>query len=206
MNTPLLIQNAATTVVIYLELADGSPATGLAYTAVTAGIKKAGASSFSTFTLTSGNFADLGNGFYGISLVSGDTNTLGSLYLSFTSATTKPTLLAAFVAVAATAPPIPTPGFTPPITAIYGYIYDSAGQPLSGTSVVARIVSQPTIVHPTTDGILIGADFLTTTTDDTGFFTLSLITGTSAEFIIADANYRRTITVPGSTANLFDIP
>lgn len=206
MNTPLLIQNAATQVVIYLELADGSPATGLLYTDVTAGIKKAGASSFSSFTLTGVNFADLGNGFYGISLLAADTNTLGSLYLSFTGSTIKATLLAAFVAIAASAPPSPSPGFTPPITAIYGYIYDTSGQPVSGASVVARITSQPTIVHPTTDGILIGADFISTTTDDTGFFTLSLITGASVEFIISDANYRRTITVPGSTANLFDIP
>lgn len=206
MNTPLLVQNASAMVVVYLELLNGSPATGLAYTAVTAGLKKSNVGSFSAFTLSSGNFADLGNGFYGITLAGGDTNVLGSLYLSVVGGTIKSTLLSAFVAVAQTVPPAPGPGFTPPITAIYGYIYDSAGVPVSGASVTARIVSQPTIVHPSTDGILIGADFISTTTDGTGFFTLSLITGTSAEFIIADANYRRTITVPGSTANLFDIP
>lgn len=206
MNTPLLIQSAATSVVIYLELLDGTAATGLTFSDVTAGIKKSGASSFTSFTLTGVNFTELSDGFYLVALTSGNTDTLGSLYLSFTGSTIKSTLLAAYVSTATTAPPAPGPGFTPPITAIYGYIYDSAGQPLSDVSVVARIVSQPTIVHPTTDGILIGADFLSTTTDDTGFFTLSLITGTSAEFIIADANYRRTITVPGSTANLFDIP
>lgn len=206
MNTPLLIQSTATSVVIYLELANGSAATSLTYADVTAGIKKSSASVFTSFALTGLNFTNLGNGFYLVALSTTDTNTLGSLYLSFTGATIKATLLAAYVAVATSAPPAPSPGFTPPITAIYGYVYSSSGQPLANVSVVARVVSQPTIVHPTTDGILIGSDFLTTTTDDTGFFTLSFITGTSVEFIIADANYRRTITVPGSTVNLFDIP
>jgi hypothetical protein len=206
MNTPLLVQNAATVVVIYLEQPDGTPATAVAYTDVTAGIKKNGAGSFTSFAVTNVNFASLGGGFYSLALTSGNTDTLGSLYMNFSGSAFKPSLLAAFVAVATTAPPAPSPGFTPPITAIYGYVYNSAGVPMAGTSVVARVVSQPTIVHPTTDGILIGSDFLSVTTDSTGFFTVSLITGTSVEFIIADANYRRTITVPGSTANLFDIP
>lgn len=206
MNTPLLIQNAATSVVVYLELETGGPATGLTFSDVTAGIKKAGAGSFSGFTLSGANFSDLGNGFYEVDLATGDTNTLGSLYLSFTGTTIKSSLLVAYVTTAATAPPIPSPAFTPPITAIFGYIYDSGGQPIENVSVVARVVQQPTIIHPTTDGILIGSDFMTTTTDETGFFTLSLLTGASVEFIITDANYRRTVTIPGATTNLFDIP
>lgn len=206
MNTPLIIQNAATSVVVYLELETGGPATGLTFSSVTAGLKKAGAGSFSAFTLSGANFSDLGNGFYEVDLAAGDTNTLGLLYLSFTGATIKPALLAAYVATAASAPPIPSPAFTPTITAIFGYIYDAAGQPLEDVSVVARVVQQPKIIHPTTDGILIGSDFLSTTTDATGFFTISLLTGAQVEFIITDANYRRTVTIPGATTNLFDIP
>jgi len=206
MNTPLLIQNSATEVVIYLETEAGAPATGLTHADVTAGIKKAGAASFSAFTLDATNFADLGNGFYEVALAAGDTNTLGSLYLSFTGANLKPALLAAYVATAASAAPLPTPAFTPTVTDIFGYIYDVAGDPIENVSVYARIVQQPTIIHPTTDGILIGSDFKTTTTDATGFFTISLLTGATVEFIISDANYRRTIVVPGSSSNLFDIP
>jgi hypothetical protein len=206
MNTPLLIQNSATSVVVYLELEAGGAATGLLFSDVTAGLKKAGAGSFSAFTLTALNFTDLGNGFYEVDLAAGDTNTLGTLYLSFTGATIRSTLVVAYVTTAATAPPIPTPAFTPTVTAIFGYIYDSAGQPVEDVTVVARITQQPTIIHPTTDGILIGANFLTTTTDATGFFTLSLLTGATVEFVITDANYRRTVTIPGSTINLFDIP
>jgi hypothetical protein len=206
MNTPLLIQNTATSVVVYLEQPSGSPATGLTFSDVTAGIKKSGAGTFSVFTLTALNFTDIGGGFYNVALAAGDTNTLGSLYMSFTGTAIKPALLAAFVAVAATAPPLPVPPFTPPITAIYGYVFDAQGAPVDGASVIAHIIAQPTILHPTTDGIVIGSDFVSTQTDATGFFTISLITGTSVEFVISDANYRRTITVPGSTMNLFDIP
>lgn len=206
MNTTLLIQNAATSVVVYLELETGGPATGLVFSDVTAGIKKAGAGSFAGFTLTALNFTELDNGFYEVDLATGDVNTLGLLYLSFVGADLKPSLFVGYVATAATAPPIPTPAFTPPVTAIFGYIYDATGEPIEGVSVVARVMAQPTIIHPTTDGILIGSDFQTAQTDATGFFTISLLTGASVEFIITDANYRRTVTIPGSTANLFDIP
>lgn len=206
MNTPLLIQNAAASVVVYLELQTGGPATGLVAADVTGGIKKTGAATFSVFALSGANFTDIGNGFYEVDLAAGNTDTLGNLYLSFTGVTIKPSLFVGYVTTATTAPPLPSPAFTPPVTAIFGYIYDSAGLPIEGVSVVARVTQQPTIVHPTTDSILIGSDFLTTTTDATGYFTISLLTGASVEFIITDANYRRTITIPGSTANLFDIP
>lgn len=206
MNTPLLIQSAATSVVVYLELEDGGPAVGLVAADVTAGIKKNGAASFSVFALSGSNFTDIGDGFYEVDLVAGNTDTLGTLYLSFTGATIKSSLLAGYVATAAAAPPIPTPAFTPPVTAIFGYIYDSSGAPISNAVVAARVVQQPTVVHPTSDGILIGSSLLTTRTDDTGFFTVSLLTGASVEFIITSANYRRVVTVPGATANLFDIP
>ena len=206
MNTPLLIQNASTSLVVYLELQTGGPATSLVAADVTSGIKKNGAAAFSVFTLSGANFTDLGNGFYEVDLVAGDTDTLGSLYLSFTGASIKATLLVGYVAVATTAPPVPAPAFTPPVTNIFGYVYNSAGQPQEGANVVARVVQQPTVLHPTSDGILIGSDFLTASTDATGFFTLSLLTGASVEFIISDANYRRIVTVPGSASNLFDIP
>lgn len=206
MNTTFIIQNAATSVVVYLELQAGGPATGLTSADVTAGIKKNGAASFSVFSLTGSNFTDLGSGFYEVDLASADTDTLGLLYLSFSGAAIKQALFVGYVAVAAAAPPVPPPSFSPPLTAIFGYVYSSAGSPLADVNVVARVVQQPTIIHPTTDGILIGSEFLIAKTDSAGFFTISLLTGSRVEFIITDANYRRVVTVPGATANLFDIP
>lgn len=205
MNTPLLIQNAATSVIVYLELQAGGAAEGLTFSDVTAGLKKNGGA-FAGFTLDVTNFTEIGDGFYEVDLESGDTDTLGSLYLSFIGADFKTALLSCYVTTPVTAPPIPAPGFTPSVTDIFGYVYTTAGVPMSGVRVVARVTQQPTIVHPTTDGILIGSGFEVTTTDSVGFFTLSLLTGATVEFIITDANYRRTIEIPGSSANLFDIP
>lgn len=206
MNTPLFIRNAPTSAVVFLALEAGGPATGLTFASVTAGIKKSGAGAFTGFTLTALNFTELSDGFYEVDLAAGDTDTLGSLYLSFTGATITTTLLAGWVTTATSASPLPTPAFTPTTTAIYGYVYGVDGAPVANATVTARLTQQPTIIHPTTDGILVGSDFLSAQTDSTGFFTLTILTGASAEFVIPVANYRRTITVPAATANLFDIP
>lgn len=204
--TPLLIQSAATTVVAYLEATDGTPATGVAYTSVTGGIKKTGASAFTSFPLTAGNWLELGNGFYQVSLTASNTDTLGSLYLSFVTSTTKPSLLVGYVTTATTASPAPPPPFTPTTTNIYGYVFDMQGAPVEGTVVSARLVTAPTVIHPTTDGIGIDNGFVTTTTDSTGRFSLDLLTGATIEFLIPDLSYRRTVTIPGTNSNLFDIP
>lgn len=206
MATPLLIQSTATEVVVFLELSAGGAATGLTSADVTAGIKKEGGSSFVAFTLSGSNFSDLGNGYYMVDLTAANTDTLGSLYMSFVGADIKSALLVARVAEEATAPPSPSPPFTPTLTTIFGYIYDSGGNPEESVSVIARVINQPQIVHPTTDGILLTSDFITTTTDESGFFTMNLIAGSTVEFIISQGNYRRTVLIPGSTANLFDIP
>lgn len=205
MTTPLLLQNTPSSVVVYLELSTGLPATTLLFSDVTAGLKKEGGA-FLPFTLTALNWTNLGGGFYEVAVTALNTDTLGSLYFSFTGALIKPGLLAARVAVAVAAPPVPPAPFTPPVTTIFGYIYDQLGAPKSNVTVSARIISMPTIIHPTSDGILITEGFETVVTDSTGFFTLDLLTGTQVEFIIADANYRRVVTIPGATANLFDIP
>ncbi len=205
MNTPLFILSSPTSVVVYLELESGGPATGLTFADVTAGIKKDGSGSFSVFTLTGLNFTELSDGFYEVALEASDTDTLGSLYLSFTGATIVHALLAGFVTTVASSP-TPAPPLAPLITTIFGYIFDSGGNPVEGASVVARVVQQPTIIQTATDAIVIGSDFLTALSDETGFFSIDVLTGARVEFIITDANYRRTVTIPGSTTNLFDIP
>lgn len=205
MATPLLLQNTPSSVVVYLELSTGLPATGLLFSDVTAGLKKEGGS-FLPFVLTALNWTDLGGGFYEVAVTAANTDTLGSLYFNFSGAAIKPALLACRVAVAVAAPPVPPPAFTPPTTTIFGYIYDQVGAPKSGVIVSARIITLPTIIHPLSEGILISEGFVTATTDSIGFFTLDLLTGTQVEFIIPDANYRRVVAVPATTANLFDIP
>lgn len=205
MTTPLLLQNTASSVVVYLELSTGLPATTLTFADVTVGLRKEGGA-FLAFPVTALTFTNLSSGFYQIEVTAADTDTLGGLYFSITGATIKASLVAARVVVAASAPPVPPAGYTPPTTTIFGYLYDQAGIAKSNVTVLCRIISKPTILHPTSQGILITDQFLTTLTDAYGFFSIDLITSAQVEVIIADANYRRVITVPNASSNLFDIP
>jgi hypothetical protein len=205
MTTPLLLQSAATSLVVYLELQAGGPADALTHTDVTAALKKEGGS-FAAFALTALNFTNLGDGFYEVDLTSGNTDTLGSLYLTFIGSTVKHTLVVARVALAAAAPASPPAAFVPDTTTIFGYIYDGSGAPEEDVIVAFRTVSRPTILHPDTQGLLLTEQLVTATTDSSGFFTKDLVTGAQVEVVISAANYRRVLTVPGATANLFDIP
>ncbi len=202
--TPILIQNSAGSVTIYLETTTGAPATGLAETDVTADTKKAGAGSFSAHALTDLNFTELGGGFYEIDVSATDTNTLGNFYLRVQGGTIKTALTVSFVVVAA---PVNPPTVTPPTTvAIFGYIYGPDATPLSGASVTARILGTPTVLHPGDDGLVISQGLVVVETDTDGFFTISLIAGVSVDFFISEAGYRRTFVVPSTSTNLFDIP
>lgn len=206
MTTPLLLQNTPSSVVVYLELSTtGLPATSLAFGDVTVGLKKEGGS-FLPFPITALTWTNLGSGFYQVAVTASDTNTLGSLYFSFSGAAIKTALLVARVAAAVTAPPTPPAPFTPTTTTIFGYVYDQLGVPKSDVSVSVRTITMPTIIHPTSESVLISEGFVTTRTDVTGFFTVDLLTGTQVEFLIPDANYRRVITVPSTSSNLFAIP
>jgi hypothetical protein len=75
-----------------------------------------------------------------------------------------------------------------------------------GSNVTARVLNLPTIVHPADQGVVLDSQFTTTTTDSTGYFALTLLTGATVEISIPDAGYKRTITVPNSSTNLFDMP
>lgn len=205
MATPLLLQNTPSSVVVYLELQTGLPATGLLFSDVTVGLKKEGGS-FTAFPVTALTFTNLGSGFYEVALAATDVDTLGSLYLSFTGSSIKTGLIVANVALSASVPPVPPAPYTPQTTTIFGYIYGQNGAPSGNVSILFRMITKPAIVHPLDQGILITEPFLTTVTDSSGFFSKDLLTGTQVEVLIADANYRRVITVPGTASNLFDIP
>lgn len=202
--TATLIQDNAASVTIYLETTAGVPATGLADTDVTADLKKAGAGSFSAHTLTVTNWTELSGGFYDVGLTALDTDTAGNLYLRVQGAAVKTALTVSFVVLAA---PVNPPTVTPPDTvAIFGYLYGPDAQPLSGASVVARILGVPTVLKPGSDGLVVSQDLVSGVTDADGFFTVSLISGTDVDITISAASYRRTFLVPSLSTNLFDIP
>lgn len=202
MSTPILIQNQASSVILYLELSEtGLAATGLTFADMSAGIKKTGDAAFATFTLTAGNFTELDDGYYEVDLATGDTDTLGNLYLRFTSATTKASLIVGNVVAAASAPVVPAP-YVIPTTSIEGYVYGIDGTPEESVVVAARILTQPTILAT---GVALLPDVLTALTDSSGYFVIELLTGAQVEIQIPALNYRRTFVVPASTANLFTL-
>ncbi|NJL53722.1 hypothetical protein HC928_00355 [bacterium] len=204
--TPTIVQNSVASIVVYLELsATGLPATGLTSADLTAALKKEGGA-FSAFTLTGSNFTELSGGFYEIDFAAANTDVLGSLYLSIAGATIKTALVVARIVTTAETSAVISSTFTPTISNVFGYVYDSAGHPKANASISARLLSSPTMIHPVDQGIVLSADLITTATDEYGFFTLGLIVGTQVEVIIPAAGYRRTIRVPGTNTNLFDIP
>jgi hypothetical protein len=203
--TAILTQNSAGSVSVLFELSsDGSPALGLVDTDVTADLKKEGGS-FTAFTLTPANFTDEGGGVYEIDLAVADTDTLGNLYLRLIGPTVRSTLVVAFVTAVA-APPPPTTAPDLPTTPIFGFVKGIDGTDLAGATVSARILSAPTILQSGSEGVLVASQLITAKTDAQGFFSLDLITGSVVDIFIPGASYRRTLTVPASSSNLFEIP
>ena len=201
---PLLIQNTAGSITIYLESSvDGSAATGLTFSDVTADIKKEGGV-FTALVLTGVNFTETGLGFYEVDLAAGDTDTLGNLYLRVSGASIRTTLFSALIAEIAPVTPTTTP--SSPTTTVFGFVKDTAGAAVAGASVVATVQSTPFINHSGDEGVLITDSLIVVKTDLAGFFTMELITGAVVEIFISSANYRRTITVPANSSNLFDLP
>ena len=203
MSCPILLQNTAGAVTFLLELNDGSPATGLTFADVTADLRKEGGS-FAAMTLTALNFIELGSGFYEIVLATGDTDTLGNLYLRVQGATIQTTLATAFVAEST--PVNPTAPQSVPLTALFGYVVKPDGSPSAGASVSARILASPSVIHPSSEGLVLETGLVTAKTDAAGFFTISLLTGAEVDVTIPSANYRRTLQVPATSQNLFSIP
>lgn len=202
--TGILIQNSVGTVTVFMADTAGAPALGLVDTDVTADTKKEGAGAFSAYALTASNWTELSGGFYHVSLSAAEVDTLGNLYLRVQGAGLKTSLECSYVVAAA---PVNPPSVTPPSTvAIFGYVYGPDAQPLAGASVSARILGSPTILHPGTDGLVVAQDVVVGTTDTSGFFTLNLVVGVNMDIIISAAGYKRTITVPSTSTNLFDLP
>ncbi len=202
-STPILLQSAAATLTVYIETTAGVAATGLTYASFTAGLQKAGAAGFTSFALTGVNFVEISSGFYSVSLVAGDTNVLGNLNLRLLGATTRTALITAYVATAASI--VPDSTTAPTSTTLFGFVYDLSASPVVGAPVTARILSIPDIIMSGSDGVAISFDSVTVKTDAQGYFSLSLITGTSVDIRIPAASYSRTLVVPEANTNLFSI-
>jgi len=148
-----------------------------------------------------GTFTELGSGFYNISLSASDTDTVGTTFLQVTGVGLLSLAEGYYVSAA---PSLGTP--TTPTTTVYGTILDVSGNAVVGAAITFQAVPAPTIVHPGSFGIGIDSDLVTVSTDTDGYFSISLVTGTTVSVTIPVLCFRTTISVPASSsANLFDI-
>lgn len=202
---PILLQNTTGSLTIFLTLSTtGAPATGLTFADVSVDLKKEGEGSFTAKSLDALNFVEIGGGVYQINFTTADTDTLGTMYVRTTGATINTSLNSAFIA--ASAPVNPTTPLTIETTNLFGYITDPQGNPVVGASVSARVLATPTIGIAGSEGYVQSTSLVTAKTDNSGFFTITLVTGSQVDIFIGAANYRRTLQVPSSNTNLFDIP
>jgi len=150
-----------------------------------------------------GNLREFSLGFYEIDLSAANTSTAGSLDVRVTGPTIRTQLVSAFIAVVA--PTNPVASQPPPRTSLFGFVYQADGSPAQNISVSAKILSQPTILHPLTEGMVLGIGLVTARTDADGFFSISLVSGAQVDVFIPASGFRRTLTVPSVSTNLFDI-
>lgn len=148
-------------------------------------------------------WVEVGDGTYNLSLSADDTDTLGNMYVRVSSNTTKTVINPLFISEAAPAPVATLPVAT---TLLFGYVVDAQGAPLAGASVSARVLATPSVGFSVTEGYVQGENLVTAKTDASGFFQISLVTGLEVDFFIPSANYRRTLEVPVTSTNVFDIP
>lgn len=151
-----------------------------------------------------GNLVEFGSGFYELDLAATDTDVAGSLDVRWSGPTVRTGLLTAFVAE--TTPTSPVSTQPPPLSSLFGFIYDAQGMPVQGAAVSARVLSQPTLLHPATEGMALTSGLVTATTAADGFFSLTLVAGAQVDLFIPAAGFRRTLTVPSTATNVFDIP
>jgi hypothetical protein len=156
-----------------------------------------------TPALAPGTWNEIGGGIYTITLSANDTDTLGNLYIRVTGASIKTSLTSVFVSEEA-----PDPTATLPVTTtlLFGYVLDSQGAPLAGASVSAKPLAVPSVGYSAPEGYVQSTNLVTAQTDGSGFFQISLVTGSQVDFFIPSSNYRRTLEVPVTSTNVFDIP
>lgn len=204
MSCVILLQSQAGDVSVYVETTAGAAATGLLFSDVTVNIQKDGGSYAAMNPVLDGtSWTEVSGGWYTIRLSANDTDTLGNLYVRVEGAGLKTGLTPALISAAAPSPTATLPVAT---TLLFGYVLDSQGAPLSGAAVSAKPLSTPSVGYSGTEGYVQSTNLVTTNTDSSGFFQISLVTGSQVDFFIPSSNYRRTLEVPVASTNVFDIP
>lgn len=195
----IITQGIDAALLVAITKTDGTPATGLLFSAVQCQYLRQGDPSFNVKTLTSMNFVENGQGFYSITFIgSSELNIPGAFAFVVFGAGLQTSQNEAQIRTPASL--IPTVPVALPTCELTGNIVDAAGNPIAGASVEARILGQPTIET----NVALTDDSVTVQTDDNGVFFLTLVRLAVVEIFITRINYRRQLTVPNLTnVNLF---
>jgi hypothetical protein len=95
---------------------------------------------------------------------------------------------------------LPSP--TMNLCTISDHVIDPAGVAMENVGISARVLSVPKILS----GAGVATQIVQAFTDSSGYFSFSLIQGITADVIIPEVGYRRSVLVPSTaTANLFSI-
>lgn len=147
-------------------------------------------------------FTELGGGFYEFFFSATELDTLGSFVVRVVGPnlrTLVTTNTVVPVTVTSTSPLSP-----PDLATIFGFVHNTDGTPVVGTTVSARVLNLP-LVYAGAESSALATSLVVSKTDATGFFTLSLVVGTTVQINVPVAGYKKTLTVPAAGGNLFDI-
>lgn len=200
----LILQSTASSVTVRIFDNTGVPHVGIAATSVTGFIRKQGATAFSTFPVTVGNFSNLGNGYYAVGLSATDTNTVGSVTVLLQSTLFEDALI--HVTVVGSSASLPAgPSISVTTGSVYGVVRTGDGSPLVNATVTAVPVGAPIILSSGVEGVIVSNKPITTKTDSTGYFVISTIVGLTLDVYIPAVNYRATVVMPAGSANIADL-
>lgn len=190
---------------ILITSGTGVVRTGLVYTDVSVEFRRATDGAFVFKALQSGDFSEIGNGLYQITFVADDLRALGQFHFAVRGTPALTPAIQLYVGEAeVTSTATPGTAKTVPVNNLTGNLVDTAGQPLVGAGVAARLISTQVIGGTLSVGL--GSGVVSTQTDSNGFFILTIAQGAFVEVTIPAANYKRQLTVPvASSTPLFTV-
>lgn len=191
-----ITRGQALSVFLFLS-SDDTGVPGLLFSDVVLHWWKAGLVNVPVRPILSGEWVELGGGYYTLTLPNTDIDQLGELFLRFTGVSIDALEKEFFVEPASIAFLATTVGCI-----VSGNTLDLTGRLLAGKEVVFRPVDAPNAVA----GSLISFERILTYTDALGNFSVNLLRGATAIVEIKDAGLRQQFDVPDqSTALLLDL-
>lgn len=195
MSSVVWVDGTPLTKTIRLTTALGVPVLGLTSSDITLTEMLPG-----TGAILGASLSEISNGFYTLEL-DPDIFPLGRVEFLLSTPTAAPQAISALIVSPAAV--VPAPAY--PIidtTMLFGFVLDSLGAPIAGAKVAYKLMSSPTLVG----GAAIGNALKVSVTNASGYFSFDPLVGAMIEIIIPSIGFRRTLTVPTVSSNIFTLP